>query len=218
MPKRARPVLRHFVQHDLSLSRDERELRFAEHDCTMTAASVCFRQRCRCDKILKLLYPTDIDKRRPSGSGKSTLLRALAGIWPFARGSIALPQRCMFLPQRPDMPVGTLRHAVVYPAGPDDVADRDVNAALVAVGLEQLADQLDAIDDWALRLSGGEQQRLALARVLIVKPAWLFLDEALSAVDESSAAALSPRTTDTMPAPRRSPSGRHLLPKTSGER
>ncbi len=124
----------------------------------------------------------------------------------------------MFLPQRPYMPVGTLRHAVVYPAGPDDVADRDVNAALVAVGLEQLADQLDAIDDWALRLSGGEQQRLALARVLIVKPAWLFLDEALSAVDESSAAALSPRTTDTMPAPRRSPSGRHLLPKTSGER
>ncbi len=136
----------------------------------------------------------------PSGSGKSTLLRVLAGIWPFARGSIALPQRCMFLPQRPYMPLGTLRHAVVYPAGPDDVADRDVTAALVAVGLEQLADQLDATDDWALRLSGGEQQRLALARVLTVKPAWLFLDEALSAVDESSGAALIALLRERLPA------------------
>jgi putative ATP-binding cassette transporter len=128
------------------------------------------------------------------------LFRVLAGIWPFARGSIALPKRCMFLPQRPYMPLGTLRRAVVYPACPDEVADRDVSAALAAVGLEQLADQLEAVDDWTLRLSGGEQQRLALARALIVAPAWLFLDEALSAVDEASAAALIALFRERLPA------------------
>ncbi len=126
-----------------------------------------------------------------SGAGKSTLFRVLAGIWPFARGHIAAPAgRQMFLPQRPYMPLGSLRRAVMYPLNTGAVADRIVCDALESVGLGALAAQLDVTDNWALRLSGGEQQRLALARVLVVRPAWVFLDEALSALDERAAAAL----------------------------
>ena len=119
-----------------------------------------------------------------SGSGKTTLFRALAGIWPFGEGVVRRPEGSfLFLPQRPYIPLGTLRHAVTYPVPEQAIADADVAAALRDVGLGELAGQLDNDTPWALRLSGGEQQRLAFARALLVRPDWLFLDEATANLD-----------------------------------
>jgi vitamin B12/bleomycin/antimicrobial peptide transport system ATP-binding/permease protein len=122
----------------------------------------------------------------PSGAGKSTLFRAIAGIWPFGRGRVALPEgeRVLFLPQKPYLPLGTIREVVSYPAPPEGVSDATLVEALDAVGLPALKDQLDESANWALRLSPGEQQRIAFARALVQKPEWLFLDEATSAIDE----------------------------------
>jgi vitamin B12/bleomycin/antimicrobial peptide transport system ATP-binding/permease protein len=123
-----------------------------------------------------------------SGTGKSTLLRAIAGIWPFGQGEIRASRdaRFLFLPQKPYLPIGTLREVVSFPMlarGTDDVTLRE---ALEAVGLPGLAARLDEAGHWALQLSPGEQQRIAFARALVEKPDWLFLDEATSAVDEST--------------------------------
>jgi putative ATP-binding cassette transporter len=127
----------------------------------------------------------------PSGAGKSTLFRAIAGIWPFARGRISRPEgKLMFLPQKPYFPLGSLKRAVAYPAQEHEIDDQRVRQALSDVGLDALAGQLEATDNWTLRLSGGEQQRLALARVLLAEPDWLFLDEALSALDEPAVKSL----------------------------
>lgn len=122
-----------------------------------------------------------------SGCGKSTLLRTLAGIWAYASGKISLPEnsRVMFLPQKPYLPLGTLRRALVYPkAEADAPPDSQLQEILRAVDLPQLVDKLDVADDWTRILSGGEQQRLAFARVLLVAPEFIFLDEATSALDE----------------------------------
>jgi putative ATP-binding cassette transporter len=125
----------------------------------------------------------------PSGSGKSTLFRAIAGIWPFGAGKIAEPKASlMLLPQRPYIPIGSLRAAIAYPASVDKYTEEAVRGALAAAGLGALAEQLDETDNWQMRLSGGEQQRLAIARALLVNPDWLFLDEATSALDEASEA------------------------------
>ena len=120
----------------------------------------------------------------PSGSGKSTFFRALAGIWPYWKGRIALPERKerLFLPQKPYLPIGSLRHAVSYPGS--GFADEDVRRALSDVGLGQIAADLDRSENWAQVLSGGEQQRLAFARALINKPDWLFLDEATASLPD----------------------------------
>ena len=128
----------------------------------------------------------------PSGAGKSTLFRAIAGIWPFGRGDVRLPRdaRVLFLPQKPYLPIGTLREVVSYPTpsvGLDDAALREI---LQAVGLPELAGRLDESTHWALALSPGEQQRIAFARALVQKPEWLFLDEATSALDEETEARL----------------------------
>ena len=122
-----------------------------------------------------------------SGCGKSTLLRTLAGIWAHASGEISLPEkaRVMFLPQKPYLPLGTLRRALIYPsAEKNSPPDDKLKKILQLADLPGLVDKLDATDDWSRILSLGEQQRLAFARVLISAPDYIFLDEATSALDE----------------------------------
>ena len=122
----------------------------------------------------------------PTGSGKSTLLRAIAGLWPFGRGRIRVAEgSVLFLPQRPYLPLGTLADALIYPRGIGP-SQAEMLAALRAVGLAHLVGHLGEDGNWAQRLSGGEQQRLAFARVLLLRPEIVFLDEATSAVDEAS--------------------------------
>jgi putative ATP-binding cassette transporter len=121
----------------------------------------------------------------PTGSGKSTLLRAIAGLWPFGRGRVRLAEgTVLFLPQRPYLPLGTLADALKYPGNVQPDHETMANA-LRAVGLGHFVEHLDEDTNWAQRLSGGEQQRLAFARVLLVRPAIVFLDEATSALDEA---------------------------------
>ena len=120
-----------------------------------------------------------------SGAGKSTLLRTLAGLWPYGSGAIELPAgaKRLFLPQRPYLVLGSLRRALSYPrtaAAPDT----EIARILKLVGLEHFAARLDDVDDWSRILSLGEQQRLAFARILLIRPDWIFLDEATSALDE----------------------------------
>jgi putative ATP-binding cassette transporter len=126
-----------------------------------------------------------------SGSGKSTLFRVLAGIWPFGHGHVRRPvERCLFLPQRPYIPLGTLRHVITYPHPHDTYSREDIDRALVDAGLGQFVPRLDDDEHWAQQLSGGEQQRVALARALLTKPEWLFLDEATASLDPEAEADL----------------------------
>jgi putative ATP-binding cassette transporter len=157
-----------------------------------------------------LVQDVSLDLRRgdtalisgPSGAGKSTLFRAIAGIWPFGSGEIRLPReaRVLFLPQKPYLPIGTLREVVSYPMPPDGLDDATLRSALEAVGLGALTPRLDESAHWALALSPGEQQRIAFARALVQKPDWLFLDEATSAVDEESETQLYSLVRDRLPA------------------
>ncbi|HET6731896.1 ABC transporter ATP-binding protein/permease [Mycobacterium sp.] len=123
----------------------------------------------------------------PSGIGKTVLLQSLAGLWPFASGSVRLPSdrhQTMFVPQLPYLPLGDLGSVVAYPQEQGAVADREIQQALIKVALSQLAIRLNDVRDWAHSLSVGEQQRIAFARILLSKPSAVFLDESTSAMDE----------------------------------
>ena len=136
-----------------------------------------------------------------SGSGKSTLFRAVAGIWPFGKGSISVPAGAsvMLLPQKPYIPIGPLRNAVTYPLDPADFDDAALVKALENALMAPFIPLLDEEDNWSQRLSGGEQQRLAIARALLARPDWIFLDEATSALDEPTEAALYQVLADHLP-------------------
>jgi vitamin B12/bleomycin/antimicrobial peptide transport system ATP-binding/permease protein len=147
-----------------------------------------------------LLAPTTLEFKRgepvlitgPSGAGKSTLFRALAGIWPYWKGRVTIPRgaKLLFLPQKAYLPIGSLKHAVAYPAQPGSVSDDEAREALRAVGLEKLGAELERQENWALLLSGGEQQRLAFARALLNKPDWLFMDEPTASLPDDTQAEL----------------------------
>jgi putative ATP-binding cassette transporter len=126
----------------------------------------------------------------PSGAGKSTLFRAIAGIWPFGSGRIRVPKdaKLVLLPQRPYFPVASLAAAVSYPARLGTFPDALLTDVLKAVGLPEWADRLDEEAHWNRMLSLGEQQRLAIARVLLQEPDYLFLDEATASLDEAAEA------------------------------
>jgi putative ATP-binding cassette transporter len=125
-----------------------------------------------------------------SGTGKSTLIRAMAGLWPWGSGRILRPptSNVAFMPQRPYIPLGTLRHALVYPATREGVTDEVLTNALERCGLSHLAPRLEEEDNWDSILSGGEKQRLAFARLLVNPPDIVIMDEATSALDEMSQA------------------------------
>jgi len=138
------------------------------------------------DLDLRLIAGDALVVKGASGSGKTTLLRTLAQIWPYAEGSITAPtgNETLFLSQIPYLPLGDLRMAVAYPAQAADIDDELMKATLTKVSLPHLVDQLDVVDDWSKVLSPGEQQRIAFARILLIQPAVVFLDEATSAIDE----------------------------------
>ena len=137
----------------------------------------------------------------PSGAGKSTLFRAISGVWPYRDGTVEVPTDAsiMVLPQKPYLPIGTLRAAITYPKEVGTYAEETLLAALDDVGLAQLKGFLDIDDNWTQRLSGGEQQRLAIARAILAKPSWLLLDEATAAMDTALERAIYEKIADRLP-------------------
>ncbi|HKM63728.1 MAG TPA: ABC transporter ATP-binding protein/permease [Acidisphaera sp.] len=184
------------------LSTFDRAINDSQHVSGPTVAPVSGRDAVQLEKVTlqlpdatPLVQDADLSLRAGetvlisgrSGSGKSTLFRALAGIWPYGRGRVSMPGgSAMFLPQRAYIPLGTLRHVVTYPAAAEAFTDAEIAHALSAVGLGQLVHDLDIEEHWPTRLSGGEQQRVAVARALLSKPDWLFLDEATANLDPQS--------------------------------
>jgi len=123
-----------------------------------------------------------------SGTGKSTLIRAIAGLWPWGGGSVELKRgaKLMLLPQRPYIPIGSLRRAATYPDAADSRTLEDVTAAFKRVGLEHLVEKIDEEAPWDQTLSGGEKQRLAFARIFLQNPDIIVMDEATAALDPTS--------------------------------
>lgn len=120
--------------------------------------------------------------------GKSTFFRALAGLWIWGQGNILLPRRgtVAFLPHRPYIPLGTLREALTYPLPPGQFGDQRIRSALSRMRLDRLAPSLDKSSGWDQEMTLDEQQRIALARVLLQRPDWIIQDEAMSELDDDS--------------------------------
>jgi vitamin B12/bleomycin/antimicrobial peptide transport system ATP-binding/permease protein len=136
-----------------------------------------------------------------SGTGKSTLVRAIAGIWPWGEGEVRIEQEGLFvMPQRPYVPLGTLRRAVTYPASPQSVNDQVVRQSIEDVGLGHFLERLDADEPWDQVLSGGEKQRLGFARMLIQNPTVVVMDEATAALDSASQDRLMRLVLERLPA------------------
>jgi vitamin B12/bleomycin/antimicrobial peptide transport system ATP-binding/permease protein len=123
-----------------------------------------------------------------SGTGKSTLVRAIAGLWPWGEGRIEVGRgaKLMMLPQRPYIPIGSLRRAATYPDAAESRSVEEVADAFRRVGLEHLVDRIEDEAPWEQTLSGGEKQRLAFARVFLHRPDIIVLDEATAALDPES--------------------------------
>ena len=127
----------------------------------------------------------------PSGCGKTSIVRMLAGLWRASAGRVSRPSSITFLSQHAYAFPGSLAENVSYPSPPAAGAEARIRSALCDVHLEHLLDHADgneddelhADDDWPSRLSGGEQQRLALARVFYHRPRFAVLDESVSAID-----------------------------------
>ena len=123
-----------------------------------------------------------------SGTGKSVLVRAIAGLWPWGEGSIEIRSgaKLFMLPQRPYVPIGTLRRAAAYPAPAEHWSIEQIAEAFRTCGLEHLAGRLEEERPWDQTLSGGEKQRLAFVRLFLHRPDIVVFDEATSALDPGS--------------------------------
>ena len=135
-----------------------------------------------------------------AGVQKTTLFRAIAGIWPFGHGRIALPAAAsaIYLPSRPYLPIGTLREVIAYPSPPDAFPEPAVRAALAAVGLAHLAARLDDSVPWEQHLPGDEQVRLTVARAILQRPDYVVLDDVTAALDEQSEATVYAALTEQL--------------------
>lgn len=120
----------------------------------------------------------------PSNAGKSTLLYTIKGLWGYGKGTIEKPKgKAIFLSQNPYLPIGTIAQVLTYPDEKLKLQDKDILHALEKVKLDHLKGKIHEFNNWELILSGGEQQRLALARIWVQNPDWVYMDESLSATD-----------------------------------
>jgi putative ATP-binding cassette transporter len=136
-----------------------------------------------------------------SGTGKTTLTRAIAGLWPWGQGNIAVPSgaKMVLMPQRPYIPLGTLRRAATYPLSPIDAPDGTLRELMESAGLGYLVEHLDEEAPWNRTLSGGECQRLAFVRLLLHQPDIVVMDEATSALDPLSQGHLMTLVAERLP-------------------
>jgi putative ATP-binding cassette transporter len=125
-------------------------------------------------------------------AGLTTLFRAIAGLWLFGAGRIALPasEELMFVPNRPYLQPGRLREALAYPAHHTAFPDEDLVAACERVALRQLSSELERSANWDNELTTDEAQRLAFARLLLHKPRWVCIDDALDALNKTDREAI----------------------------